>query len=159
MDIISLQPVAIVSNSRKLPIDDYWGGIISEITLLPHIPERAFAHIEDFSHLEILFFFNQVHKNDVLFSGRPRGNPAYPEVGIFAQRKKDRPNQLGLCKVELLQHTGRSIKVRNLDALNGTPILDIKPIFNEFEVRKEIRQPYWVSDLMKDYWKPRPVND
>ena len=159
MDIISLQPIAIVSNSRKLPADDYWGGIISEITLLPHIPEEAFAHIEDFSHLEIIYFFNQADKKEARFSARPRGNPAYPEVGIFAQRKKDRPNHLGLCKVELLQHTGRTIKVRHLDALNGTPVLDIKPMFNEFEAKRDIRQPYWVSDLMKDYWKARPVSE
>ncbi len=74
-------------------------------------------------------------------------------MGIFAQRKKDRPNSIGLCTVELLQHNGRTLKVKYLDAIDGTPILDIKPVFKEFQPKGEIKQPTWVSDLMKNYWK------
>jgi tRNA (Thr-GGU) A37 N-methylase len=73
-------------------------------------------------------------------------------VGIFGQRKKDRPNQIGLCTVQLLEHNGRTIKVKYLDAIDGTPILDIKPVFKEFQPKGEIRQPIWVADLMKNYW-------
>jgi tRNA (Thr-GGU) A37 N-methylase len=74
-------------------------------------------------------------------------------VGIFAQRKKDRPNAIGLCTVELLEHTGRTIKVKYLDAINGTPILDIKPVIKEFNPSQETKQPDWVADLMQHYWK------
>ena len=77
---------------------------------------------------------------------------AHPLVGIFGQRKKDRPNTLGLCTVELLEHYGRIIKVRHLDAINGTPVLDIKPFFRENHPEGEFRQPSWVADLMKNYW-------
>jgi len=49
-------------------------------------------------------------------------------IGIFAQRKKDRPNHIGLCSVELIPHKERTIIVKYLDAINGTPILDIKPV-------------------------------
>jgi tRNA-Thr(GGU) m(6)t(6)A37 methyltransferase TsaA len=149
---IILTPVAIVKNSRLSPIDDYWKEIISEIELANHIPTEAFEGISQFSHLEIIYSFDQVPNNAIVFSGRPRGNPNYPLTGIFAQRKKDRPNTIGLCIVELLDHKERSITVRYLDAINGTPVLDIKPVFKEFQPKGEIQQPAWVSDLMQNYW-------
>ena len=150
---IRVKPVATVKNSRKTPSDDFWGEIISEIELCDHIPDEAFEGISAFSHLEIIYFFDKVKKSEIVFSGRPRGNPGYPVTGIFAQRKKERPNTLGLCTVELLEHKGRTIKVKYLDAIHGTPVLDIKPVFKEYKVEGNIRQPVWVSELMKNYWK------
>lgn len=150
---ITLQPIATVKNSRTEPIDDHWETITAEIELAAHIPTEAFNSISDFSHLEIIYYFDQVEKEDIVFSGRPRGNPNYPLVGIFGQRKKDRPNQIGLATVELLEHKGRTIKVKFLDAINGTPVLDIKPVFREFQPKTEIKQPDWVADLMREYWK------
>jgi len=150
---ISIRPIAFVLNGRDAVTDDFWGDVISEINLAPEIPEEAFQHIEDFSHLEIIYYFDQVEDVNIVYSGRPRGNPAYPQVGIFAQRKKDRPNRFGLCRVELIQHRGSTIRVKGLDAINGTPVIDIKPVFREFSPAAEIRQPLWVSDLMIDYWK------
>lgn len=150
---ITLHPIATVTNTRTDPTNDFWGNMISEITLLPHVPEDAFKGVEEFSHLEVIFYFDKVKPEKIIYSGKPRGNPEWPEVGIFCQRKKDRPNQLGICKVELVEHTGRSIKVKYLDAIDGTPILDIKPVFKEFEVKSGIRQPQWSVELMRDYWK------
>lgn len=153
LEEISLKPIAKVKNSRTEPIDDHWESVIAEIELADHIPTEAFDNISDFSHLEIIYYFNKVKSQDIVFSGRPRGNPNYPVTGIFAQRKKDRPNTIGLCTVELLEHKGRTIKVKYLDAIDGTPVLDIKPVFREFQPKGQIRQPDWVADLMKNYWK------
>jgi len=150
---ITLHPIATITNKRAAPTDDFWGDTLSEITLLPHIPEDAFKGIEEFSHLEIIYFFNKADDSKIVFAGRPRGNPAWPEMGIFCQRKKDRPNHLGLCTVELVEHSGRTIKVKSLDAIDGTPVLDIKPVFKEFGLKSEIKQPAWVGELMSDYWK------
>lgn len=149
---ISIEPVAFVSNSRKKAIDDNWSEITSAIELNKHIPAEAFDNIGQFSHLEIIFCFDKIAEKDIVYSGRPRGNPAYPVTGIFAQRKKDRPNKIGLCTVELIKHEGRTITVKKSDALDGTPVLDIKPVFKEFLPQNEIKQPGWVSDLMKNYW-------
>src|ERR1051326_4148533 len=149
---ISLEPIAIVKNSRTTTADDFWGNVISEIVLLDHIPIDAFDNIEQFSHLEIIYYFDKVDKDEIVYSGRPRGNPDYPVMGIFSQRKKDRPNQLGLCTVELIEHRGRSINVKYLDAIDGSPVLDIKPVFRQFELKTEIKQAPWVNDLMKYYW-------
>lgn len=146
-------PIATVKNSRTSAIDDNWEEIISEIELAEDMPVEAFENISLFSHLEIIYYFDKVETKDIVFSGRPRGNANYPLVGIFAQRKKDRPNTIGLCTVELLEHDGRTIKVKYLDAIDGTPVIDIKPVFKEFQPKGEIRQPNWVADLMKNYWK------
>ncbi|HTI89164.1 MAG TPA: TrmO family methyltransferase [Puia sp.] len=73
-------------------------------------------------------------------------------MGLFAQRTKDRPNRLGLCTVELIEHKGRSLWVKMLDAVDGTPVLDIKPVFREFQPKGNVVQPEWVGVLMKEYW-------
>ncbi len=149
---ISLNPVAIVKNSRKDLSDDFWGAVVSEIELMPEIPADAFNGIDEFSHLEIIFHFDKADKSKIVFSGHPRGNKDWPNVGIFAQRKKDRPNAIGLTIVELVKREGNTIWVKYLDAIDGTPILDIKPVMKEFLPSAEIKQPKWSTELMKDYW-------
>jgi tRNA-Thr(GGU) m(6)t(6)A37 methyltransferase TsaA len=150
---IILEPVALVKNTRTDLSDDYWGSMVSEIELLPHIPDKAFNCIEEFSHLEIVFYFDKSDKTKAVFFGHPRGNKNWPEVGIYAQRKRDRPNAIGITIVELVKREGNTIWVKYLDAIDGTPILDIKPVMKEFLPAKEIRQPQWSVELMKEYWK------
>lgn len=150
---IELEAIAFAKNNREEIKDDDWGNVITEIELLPHVPSMALDGIDSFSHLEIIFLFDRVKNDSIVFHGHPRGNKNWPDTGIFAQRKKDRPNRLGLTTVELIERKERSILVRNFDAINGTPILDIKPVMKEFLPAKEIRQPAWVSELMSNYWK------
>ncbi len=150
---IKFVPVAMVKNSRKSLEDDSWGEVFSEIELCDHIPADAFDGISGFSDLEIIYYLDKVDDSEIVFSGHPRGNHSFPVVGIFGQRKKDRPNKIGLCTAQLIEHDGRRITVKNLDAVDGTPVLDIKPVYKEFRITGEIRQPDWVSDLMKHYWK------
>ncbi len=125
---ILMTPIAFVKNSRIVPLDDDREEVISEIELAPDVPSEALHGISHFSHLEIIYYFDQVESKDIAFSGQPRGNPAYPIVGIYGQRKKDRPSQIGLATVQLLIHKDRSVIVKYLDAINGTPVLDIKPV-------------------------------
>ncbi|HMC86234.1 MAG TPA: SAM-dependent methyltransferase [Chitinophagaceae bacterium] len=149
---IKISPVAFVKNTRQEPDDDNWGDIISEIILADDIPAEALRNITGFSHLEIIYYFDKVKPEAIVYSGHPRGNTNYPVVGIFGQRKKDRPNTLGLCTVELLSLKGKTLTVKYLDAINGTPVLDIKPVFKEFQTQSAIKQPAWVTALMKQYW-------
>ena len=150
---IKFSPIGTIKNSRQKPTDDFWEEVVTEIELAEHIPTEAFNHISDFSHLEIIYYFDKVEDENIVFVGHPRGNTNYPSVGIFGQRKKDRPNKIGLCTVELIEHKGRTITVKYLDAIDGTPVLDIKPVFREFQPKGQIKQPDWVADLMKNYWK------
>ena len=145
--------VASVKNTRREMGDDFWGGTVSEIELADGIGDEAFDGIEGFSHLEIIYHFDRIGDATVAHARRPRGNPAYPVMGIFAQRNKERPNWIGLATVELVGRSGRVIRVRYLDAIDGTPVLDIKPVFREFMPKTAVRQPDWVGDLLKDYWK------
>ncbi len=150
---IALTPVGFVHNSRNSPVDDHWGSVTSEIRLDDSLPQESLDGIETFSHAEIVFYFDQVDEGvEVPMARRPRGNTDWPEVGIFAQRNKDRPNHIGLTVVGIVKRDGRSLFVRGLDAVNGTPVLDIKPVYAEFLPRKPIRQPEWSHELMKEYW-------
>ncbi len=149
---IEIKPIAYVKNSRKEPTDDYWAEIVSEIELVDYFEVEAFDGIDTFSHLHIIYHFHKAEKV-VNGAGHPRGNKEYPKVGIFAQRKKDRPNHLGLTTVRLLKHTGRVLTVSHLDAIDGTPIVDIKPVLKEFLPNDSIKQPDWSSDLMNKYWE------
>lgn len=150
---ITVQPIAIVKNSRTDLSDDYWGTVISEIELMDHIPADALNGIEEFSHLAVIFIFDKADKSKIVFTGHPRGNKNWPEVGIFAQRKKDRPNSIGLTNVELIGRNGNKLFVKHLDAVDGTPVLDIKPLMKEFLPARPIRQPQWSTELMQEYWK------
>jgi tRNA (Thr-GGU) A37 N-methylase len=73
-------------------------------------------------------------------------------VGIFAQRGKGRPNRLGATIVEIVNRAGRVLTVTGLDAIDGTPVLDIKPVMAEFLPRNPVRQPKWSHELMRSYW-------
>ena len=149
----TIKPIAFVNNSRKEILDDNWGAIISTIELSEDIHEDALKGIYEFSHLEIVFYFDQVSDDKIQYEARhPRNNKEYPQVGIFAQRGKNRPNKLGITVVELIETKPRVLIVKGLDAIDGTPIVDIKPVMKEFLPKGEVLQPDWSTDLMKNYW-------
>jgi tRNA (adenine37-N6)-methyltransferase len=148
-----VKPIAFVKNTRREIKDDSWSEVVSEIELAAGIPEETLDRIEEFSHLEIIYLFHRIGEKDVVLnSAHPRENPNWPKVGIFAQRKKNRPNRLGLSLVKLIRKEGRVLTVKFLDAIDGTPILDIKPVMKEFLQQEEIIQPSWSIELMKSYW-------
>ena len=151
---IKIVPVAFVKNNRTKQDDYRWGDVISELVLADHLPDECLKGIEGFSHLEILFYFHLLNDADVVFDLRhPRENQNYPLTGIFAQRGRARPNKLGATMVMLVEVKKRSVIVKGLDAIDNTPILDIKPVMVEFLPVGEVRQPVWSSDLMSSYWK------
>ncbi|MCP3742651.1 SAM-dependent methyltransferase [Rossellomorea sp. BNER] len=149
----TIKPIGFVRNARKEIDDDHWGTVVSEIELSKDMREASLQGIIDFSHLEIIFYFNRVSDNKIQQGARhPRNNKSFPEVGIFAQRGKNRPNKLGLTTVELLDHQGRTLIVKGLDAIDGTPIMDIKPVMKEFLPKGEVKQPDWSLSIMEKYW-------
>ena len=149
-----IRSIATVYNTRLDIIDDFWGDIISEIKLDDDIPEDALEGIDTFSHAEVIFIFDKaLSAKPVLGSEHPRENKAWPKVGIFAQRKKNRPNFAGTTICEIIRRDGRSLYVKKLDAIDGTPVVDIKPVMKEFLPQSNIEQPSWSNELMKDYWK------
>ena len=152
---LQMEPIATVRASRMQPEDDFWGGTTATIQLNETLPADALAGLSDFSHAEIVYVFDRVAP-DKLESGarHPRNNRDWPRVGIFAQRAKGRPNRIGTTIVPILAVQGRQLIVGELDAIDGTPVLDIKPVMREFLPRTEVRQPAWAGELMRDYWAP-----
>ncbi|MBI3169811.1 MAG: SAM-dependent methyltransferase [Chloroflexi bacterium] len=154
MDKISLTPIGTVKNSRVEIEDDNWGDVISIIELEPSMPDEALFEIESFSHAEIIYYFHQVADSKIETGSRhPRNNTDWPKVGILSQRGKNRLNRLGANIVKVLRREGRQLHVQGLDAIDGTPVLDIKPVMREFLPREEVHQPEWAGELMKNYWK------
>ncbi|HEY7547374.1 MAG TPA: SAM-dependent methyltransferase [Blastocatellia bacterium] len=151
---IILEPIGVVRNSRQATGDDYWGGVVSEIIINEPLGEESLRGIEEFSHAEVIFYFHLVDERKIITGVRhPRNNPLWPEVGILAQRGKNRPNRLGLSVVRIIRREGNKIYVSGLDAIDGTPVLDIKPVMKEFLPRDDVRQPRWSTELMAEYWK------
>jgi tRNA-Thr(GGU) m(6)t(6)A37 methyltransferase TsaA len=149
----TVRAIGRVRSSRTEAIDDDWGGIEATIVLEAPYDAASVAELEQFSHIEVIFLFDRVDPATVHTGARvPRNNPAWPAVGIFAQRAKNRPNRLGLCTCELVAVEGSTLRVRGLDAIDGTPVLDIKPYLTEFAPRSEVRQPPWSHELMADYF-------
>ncbi|WP_163102332.1 SAM-dependent methyltransferase [Peribacillus alkalitolerans] len=152
--MFSIQAIGTVLNKRKEVEDDFWGEVISVIEITQNLDESCLDEIDTFSHLEILYMFHLVEDKKIQYGSRhPRNNQDWPEVGIFAQRGKNRPNKIGATIVTLIKKEGKKLYVKGLDAIDGTPIIDIKPVMKEFLPSEEIKQPPWVSELMKDYWK------
>jgi tRNA-Thr(GGU) m(6)t(6)A37 methyltransferase TsaA len=152
---ITLYPVGLVHSPRAEAKDDFWGSVTSVIELdgSRFTPESVLG-LDAFSHILVVFHLHSVPDTSVVTTAsHPRENPDWPRVGIFAQRKKHRPNKLAVSVCELLEVNGLKLRVKALDAIDGTPVLDIKPYVLEFEPdRARVRQPEWMTELMRDYF-------
>ncbi len=151
---IQLQSIGTVSSSRKELVDDHWGRVVSTICFDKDVLDAsATDRLEQYSHALVVFFMNQVQPEKIVRGSRhPRNDTHIPKFGILAQRGKNRPNQIGVSYAKILKVDGLSIQLEGLDAIDGTPILDIKPCMQEFLPEGEILQPEWTHQLMKHYY-------
>ncbi|MGD1073099.1 MAG: SAM-dependent methyltransferase [Bryobacteraceae bacterium] len=134
--------------------DDFWGGEEACISLTGQFTAQALQGLTDFSHVEVLYLLHEVEPSKTVTGARhPRNNKEWPAVGIFAQRGKNRPNRIGSTICRVIRVEGTTLYVSELDAINGTPVLDIKPVMVEFLPRQEVHQPAWSHELMRQYWE------
>lgn len=150
--VFEIKPVGVVNSSRLHPEDDRWDSETAIIELAEPFDERAIQGLSSFSHCIVVYVFDQASWDVSRMSRHPRGNTDWPNVGIFAQRAKDRPNLLGVTVCKILAVEGSTLRLSGLDAIDGTPVVDIKPWMVEFGPRGEVCQPNWSTELMKDYW-------
>ena len=154
MKPISMTPVGVVHSTRSIVADDNWDQERASVRLdAGAFSPESLAGLSEFSHVEVIFFMDQVAPEKIERTARhPRNNTAWPKVGIFAQRGKNRPNQIGttICRVRRVE--GTILYLEGLDAIEGTPVLDIKPWVREFGPRGDVRQPTWMTELMGAYW-------
>ena len=154
MTMIQMSPIGLVKSSRKDVEDDNWDKETAYIELDKNqFNSDSLLGLKDFSHTEIVFYMNQVSPEKVERTARhPRNNTAWPKVGIFAQRGKNRPNQIGTTVCRILKIEGLCLYLEGLDAVDQTPVLDIKPWVDEFAPRGKTFQPNWITQLMRGYW-------
>lgn len=149
-----IEPVGHVRGGRDVPEDDDWGRSRARIELDPaRFTPDALAGLADFSHAEVVYRFDRVGDDEVATAARhPRGRTDWPKVGIFAQRGKNRPNRLGVSVCRIVGVDGLNLEVEGLDAIDGTPVIDIKPVMSGFAPRGAIREPTWAREIMESYW-------
>ncbi len=151
---IEMKPIGWVRSSIKDAVDDVWGGTVAAIELDPRqFTADSLAGLSDFSHVEVLFHFDQVAPERIHTGKRhPRGRKDFPATGIFAQRGRERPNRIGLSTCRIVSVEDTRLRVAELDAIDGTPVLDIKPYVREFGPRGEVKQAAWSRVLMSTYF-------
>jgi tRNA (Thr-GGU) A37 N-methylase len=156
---ITVTPIAHIVGGRIEPTDDYWGGTHAIIRIDDQrFDEQSTKGLDAFSHLEVVFHFHLTDQSDLnLGARRPRNNQDWPEVGIFGHRNMRRVNWLGVSRCRLLKVDGLDLHVEDLDAVNGTPVLDIKPWFAEFGARGDVKQAPWSTEMLGDYFAPPPT--
>ncbi len=151
MEEIIINPIGYVKNSVEKRKDVSWGEDTSVIKLNEEF-YTGLAGLEDFSHAIILFYLDKANYDQQKhLQRRPQNREDMPLVGIFSQRGKDRPNQIGMTSVQILSVSEEALIVKGLDAIDGTPVLDIKPYYPVYD-RKDAVVPEWVDRLMEHYF-------
>jgi tRNA (adenine37-N6)-methyltransferase len=148
----TVRAIGTVRSRASEKVDEDWGSVESAIVVEPQL-RAGLRGLEQFSHVLVVAFLHGASFDPARhLVRRPRGQADMPELGIFAQRAKDRPNPLGITVVPLLEVTAEGLRVRGLDAIDGTPILDLKPYFPQFDSAPGARVPEWVERLMRGYF-------
>ncbi|MEE8167296.1 MAG: tRNA (N6-threonylcarbamoyladenosine(37)-N6)-methyltransferase TrmO [Candidatus Hydrothermarchaeales archaeon] len=144
MKEITLKPIGFVKNTIKEARFGNFADEVSEIIVNEEFTE-ALMGIDDYSHVIIVYWMDKV--KGYVITHRPQGNPNVPIVGIFACRCPTRPNPIAITNVRLVGHEGNKIKVKGLDILDGTPIIDIKPYWPQYDNVVDKKIPDWVNKL------------
>ena len=149
---IEFKPIGYVTNDIKEQTDTNWGKVTSQIVFEPEYAQ-GLKGLSDFSHINVIYYLDKAKfVYDKHIQRHPQGREDLPIVGLFAQRVKDRPNPIGVTSVKLIDVKDNVITVQGLDAIDGTPVLDIKPYFPVYDTKKDAVTPEWVDILMKEYF-------
>jgi tRNA (adenine37-N6)-methyltransferase len=155
MPQFEISSIGTVRNERTdIQHTDNWGAVRSTIVVDERFGEACLQGLEGFSHVEVVFVFDRFPDDGDYREPRPyRGRADLPPMGIFAGRGPRRPNRLGVTCCAVVAVHGRELTVVGLDAVSGTPVIDLKPTMTEF-LPTGVRQPEWVSHLMSEYFQP-----
>jgi tRNA-Thr(GGU) m(6)t(6)A37 methyltransferase TsaA len=149
---MEIEPIGVVKNGVGEATDENWGSVVSEIRLRSDLAQ-GLRGLEAFSHAVVVFLMHAATFDAAShLVRRPRDRADMPSLGIFAQRARHRPNPIGVTSVEIDRVEGASLFVRSLDAIDGTPVLDLKPHFPMYDSPGTPRVPEWVERLMVGYF-------
>jgi tRNA-Thr(GGU) m(6)t(6)A37 methyltransferase TsaA len=146
---MKIRPIGIVKNNVTKPGDNDWETVVSEIVINEEY-QQALDQIEGFSHIIVLYWMSQLSTaNRPILKVHPKRRKDLPLVGVFASRSPTHPNPIGLTTVKLLERHDNVLKVTGLDAINKTPVLDIKPYIPGYDSHAGAKTPYWMKKLRK----------
>jgi tRNA-Thr(GGU) m(6)t(6)A37 methyltransferase TsaA len=141
----SLKAIGIVRNEVKQPVRQDWEKVVSEIVVDSRLTE-ALDGLEDFSHITVVYWMHQATATGELPTKiHPRGRQELPLVGLFATRSPQRPNPLGITTVRLLERQDNILRVEGLDAIDGTPVIDIKPYLPGYDSVANAKVASWIT--------------
>ncbi|MBN2462598.1 MAG: tRNA (N6-threonylcarbamoyladenosine(37)-N6)-methyltransferase TrmO [Dehalococcoidia bacterium] len=141
---INLTPIGIVKNNITEPKRKGWETVTSEIIIDDNLKE-ALYRIDEFSNIIVIYWMHKLPPSQrSVIKVHPKGNQKLPLVGVFASRSPARPNPMGITTVKLIERRDNVLKVSGLDAIDGTPVLDIKPYIPDHDSTSEIKTPNWV---------------
>ncbi len=143
---MSLKAIGFVRNGvEETPrVEDWWAELVSEIVINNSLTE-SLDGLEGFSHIIVLFWMHKVRTEGVPLKVRPMGRREAPPVGVFASRSPNRPNRIGKTTARLLRRRGNILQVKGLDALDGAPVLDIKPYIPGYDSVEDAEVPQWIT--------------
>lgn len=151
MENIVMNPIGYVKNNVENRKDVSWGEDVSSIMLNEEY-YGGLKGLEEFTHVTIIYYLHKAKfDSEKHLQRRPQNREDMPLVGIFSQRGKDRPNQIGMTSVQIVSVSENCLTVKGLDAIDGTPILDIKPYYPVYD-QKNAKVPEWVERLMEHYF-------
>jgi tRNA-Thr(GGU) m(6)t(6)A37 methyltransferase TsaA len=144
---LELTPIGIIHSPYKnmgdVPHQGYKGEEISQIEVFKEF-EEGLKDIEGFSHIIVIYWFHNSQRYHLLVK-TPWDDNLH---GLFATRSSHRPCPLGLTVVELLARENNVLKVKGLDAIDGTPLLDIKPYVPSIDERSVVK-PSWLEGKLR----------
>ena len=140
----TLKPIGLVRNDVKRTIRHGWSKVESIVDVSPEF-STSLDGLEDFSHIIVLFWMHRT-EGEVPVKVHPQGRNDLPLVGLFSTRAPHRPNSIGMTVAKLLGRSGNRLRVLGLDAVDGSPVLDIKPYLPGDSV-PEAHYPDWVGKL------------
>jgi tRNA-Thr(GGU) m(6)t(6)A37 methyltransferase TsaA len=169
---IQLKPVGVVRNQSK---DPSWGRTlgaldwreratrmkeqresVSELVIDSSL-EGILDGIDDFSHIMVIYWAHLIPpERRSMRKVHPMGNKDFPLVGVFATGSPVRPNSILTTVVRLVGRKGNVLRVTGLDALDGSPILDIKPYSRRIPDTDEIKVPDWMRDIHQNFTEEAP---
>jgi len=142
---MTLKAIGIVRNALKQPPVriDRW-EVVSEIVIEPSLTE-ALDGLEEYSHITVLWWMHLLPSGEVTLKVHPMGREEFPLKGLFALRTPNRPNRIGKTTVRLLQRQGNILRVKGLEALDGSPVIDIKPYIPRYDSAANTKVPPWIT--------------
>jgi tRNA-Thr(GGU) m(6)t(6)A37 methyltransferase TsaA len=143
---MTLKAIGFIRNGINQRPEQGWEKVVSEVVIDSNLTD-ALDGLEQFSHLIILYWMHQAPTCQPPLKVHPMGKAELPLVGLFATRSPHRPNPIGKSTVKLLNRQRNILRVEGLDAIDGTPVVDIKPYIPGYDSATDVEVPRWVTNL------------